>query len=697
MKQILYELKKSIFSKSSVVIIIAFLCFNAALTFYNADKASASEKTQGYESIITSVIKNAEKQIKQLSVKEPDSYAVKYLGEVVRIYSELKELKIQTSNQNVNGWDTYLKFNATNPLLLICIVFISIKLFSTDITTGFLPIIYATTNGRTKYILSKIVEIVVVSIILNILFMAVAFLDMAPVSSFSGLNEYIQSFAAFKTAPYPLFVWQAILLLFGLRTAITISVAAFVGVIIYLSKNRLLALIFAVLLYGANLLLNNLTYLNSDSIFENCNIIAAMDISTILNKYQCVRIFGQPIAVDLVIFVSYLIFFLICSFAIVILYNHFIHLGLKFGSRSKQQTQKIKSHDKTLIGWELSKIFKNRIVVFVMAMLIIVSAVSAVSSYLDKKKNADKIFYDYIHQLKPMSIDERTDYIKSELDRISVAHDEYIAYLTVISQQGKYEGDAEKVENEYYYAQLHEDPLKRASEMCKYIAEHESSKDLTLIYDTGWMKLFETGHSLFLFLIIVLLATFSESTEFSSKFFSILNTTPGGRKNTRNSKLIVCTTLTTVLFIIFTLLQILPILSGYKFEDMTARLISLEIYQNAPQILQLWQYFVVIIIIRYISCLFICILSCQIARLIKISYLSMIAMTVVVQLPDLIYSMGIDMLRYFRFTTFLDGNELLLLGMNNGWLKSGLVFIVFLAASVVISIITNKKAKREVQ
>ena len=689
MKQISYELKKSILSKSSVVIIIALLCFNAILSFYFANQVPKSEQTQNYESIITSVIKNSTKQLKQIAIKEPNSYSAKYHEDVVRIYSELKPLEL--AQKPVNGWDTYLKFNAINPLILICIVFIAIKIFSTDIVSGFQPIIYATTNGRTKYILIKILEIVIVSVILNILSFVTTFLSMTLVCSFSGFNEYIQSFATFKAAPYAMRVWEAVLLLFGLRTVITLSLSALVGVIFYLSKSRLLTLISTVLIYGVNFMLNNLTYLNNDTIFENGNIISAMDITTILSKYQCVRIFGNPIPSTNVLFVLYLILFFLFATTVILLYNRFIHLGVKVGLRFKYHSHKVKSHDKTLIGWELAKVIKNRIVVSVMVLLILVSAVSAVVQYT--KNKADKVFYDYIQQLKLISIDEREIYIKSEQDRINKAYEEYLAYRTALSQQVEYEGDAENVEKEYYYALLHEEPLRKAAAMCKYIEEHGSSKDLTLIYDTGWMKLFETGDSLPLFLLIVLLATFSASIEFSSKFATILNTTPSGRKNTNISKLIVCISLTTGLFIIFTLLQILPILSGYSIEDLTARLTSLQIYQNAPQNIQLWQYFALVILIRYISCILICILSCQIARLIKISYLSMIIITVFVQLPALVYSMGIEMLKYCRYTTFLDGNQFMLLGMDNGYLKSSFIFIFFLTISVVLSIITASRLK----
>jgi len=689
MKQQFYELKKSILSKGAVVIIITLLCFNAVLSFFYAKQAPESEQTQNYATVITSVIKNANNQINQLSIKEPNSYAVKYLNDVVEIYSELRPLKL--AEQKVNGWDLYLKFNASNPLILICIVFISIMIFSTDIVSGFQPIIYATANGRARYILIKIAEVVIVSLILCVLFFAAAFLGMMPACSFSGFDEYIQSFAAFKTAPYALRAWQAVLLLFGMRVIVTVFVSALVGVVFYLSKNRLVTLISTLLIYGINILVNNIVYLNSDTIAENCNIIAAMDITTILTKYQCVRIFGSPVPAVAVLFVLYFLLFALCSSAVILLYNRFIHLGLKVDLRFNYHSQKEKYHDKTLVGWEFAKVVKNRFVLILMAFLVVAAAVIAVDQY--RKFRADSVFFEYIQKLKPMDFNERDSFIKKEQARIDKAYRDYNEYWKALRERVEYKGDAEAVEKEYYYALIHEAPLSKVSEMCSYIRDHNACDELTLIYNTGWMKLYESGDSLPLFLLIVLVATFLASTEFQTKFYPILSATPNGRRNTNRAKLFICIASTTVFFVIITLLQILPVVSFYSLEDMPARLISLQIYRNAPPDIQLWQYLALILLVRYIACILICVLSFQIARLIKVSYIAMIVVTLLVQLPEIIYGTGIDILRYCRFTSFLDGNDFLLLGMNTGYIKSGVIFILFLLACVVMSAISAHNIK----
>ena len=206
MKQLLFEIRKISLSKLTVAIVLVLLLVTGGLAYNQASKAPESQQTRQYEKKISAVISNAERQYQQSLYNSEDSYATLYFEDVIEIYTDLKDLEL--AEQPVSGWDTYLSFNAANPLLLICAVFLAVQLFSVDGKTGMQPILYATADGRLKYILSKICAMLLCAFTLNVLFAGISMCGMLLGAraaetpyTFVGLGEYVQSFFAFIAAP----------------------------------------------------------------------------------------------------------------------------------------------------------------------------------------------------------------------------------------------------------------------------------------------------------------------------------------------------------------------------------------------------------------------------------------------------------------------------------------------------------------
>lgn len=693
MKQLFFEIRKIGLSKLTVAIILCLLLLSAGLAYRQASGAPESEQTRGYTQTISSVVFNAKRQLQQSLYYSEDSYASLYFEDVIEIYTDLKELEL--AEQPVNGWDTYLLFSAANPLLLICAVFVSVQLFGVDSKTGILPIIYATAGGRMRYILNKLLAMVLSSVALTALFFGVTLVAMLPACEFSGLGEYAQSFRAFIVAPYAMRTWQAILLLFAVRSCIAVFVSALVGLLTYALRNRLVSLLLAVLVYAANALLDGRTYLNSDVVFDHCNLVAATDATTLFSKYQCVRIFGRPVSVLIAILVLYTALALICMGAVVLLHQRFVSIRLGGRERRAQHGGVRVRNNSALLGWEFKKIAKNRVVVLAVALLLVVAAVSGVLAYKKYTSKSDQLYYNYVQDLAPLNDAQRWEYLNAEAERISQAYKNYFAYREAMSSMQGVEEDVVRIENEYYYACLHEQPLARVTEACAYQSER-GLDGLTLLYDTGWMTLFESGDSILLFLAILMIATFLASAEYSSGFSGILPTTPRGRRETQRAKLQLCLISTTVLFAAFTAMQLLPIILAYGFEDAGATLVSLQTYQNAAPGLALWQYAILIVLARYIACMLVSVLACCLTGVIKVSYLSMMLLTVAVQLPQLLYGMGVDVLQYCRPTALLDGNELLLMLMDGGAVGASMLVLTFVAICVALLLINIRKNKETV-
>lgn len=696
MKQLFFEIRKIGLSKLTVVIVLVLLLVTGALAYDQASKAPESQQTRQYEKKISAVISNAERQLQQSLYNAEDSYATLYFEGVIDIYTDLKGLEI--AEQPVSGWDTYLSFHAANPLLLICAVFLSVQLLGVDRKTGMLPIIYASAGGRLRYITSKILAMLLSAFTLCALFFGISLIGMLLATlpkeatfSFAGLGEYVQSFSIFLGAPYALRTWQAVLLLFAIRTSVAVFVCALVGLLTYALGNRLVALVLSLLAYAVSLVLDGRTYLNTDVIFDHCNFVAATDAATFLSRYQCVRIFGKPISVVPAILALYVALSLACLGGIVLLHLKFANIRFNLaGRRTRDARTAIGA--RTLLAWEFKKLRKSRFVVLTLVLLLLISAAGAFLQYKEYTSRSDQIYYDYVQVLAPMDDAGRWAYLDAEGERVSLGYRNYYKYRNATHDTLPEGINMAQIENEYYYACLHEMPLVRVSEACAYQSERGTA-GLTLLYDTGWMTLFESGDHLLLFLCILLTCTFLGAIEYSSKFQPILSTTPRGRRETSRAKLLLCMLLTTAFFMIFTFMQLLPILLAYRFEDANATLVSLQIYKNAAPHLTLWQYAALIVLVRYIACLLVCVLACQLTRLVKVSYLSLIILTVAVQIPKLIHGMGVDLLQYTRLTAYLDGNQALLFFMNDGPMRAAAVLIVFLVLSTTLGIIGAKQTK----
>lgn len=699
MKQLLFELRKISLSKLTVVIVLMLLLVTGGLAYNQASKAPESQQTRQYEKKISAVISNAKRQYQQSLYNSEDSYATLYFEDIIEIYTDLKDLEL--AEQPVSGWDTYLSFNAANPLLLICAVFLAVQLFSVDGKTGMQPILYATADGRLKYILSKICAMLLCAFALNVLFAGISMCGMllgaraaeAPYT-FVGLGEYVQSFFAFIAAPYSLRVWQAVLLLFAVRTCMTVAVCALVGFMTYALGNRLVALVLSMLVYVLNIVVNDRTYLNTDVFFDHCNLVAASDATTFLAKYQCVRVLGKPVPVLLAIFVLCAVLSLAFMGLTVLL--HLCLARFRFNAKERRKAGKRASAGagSVLLGWELKKILKNRFVVLTVALLLVASAASAVVHYKEYTSKSDQIYYDYVQDLAPLDDAHRWAYLDAEGERISQGYKNYFKYRNETPDMLPEGIDMMQVENEYYYACLHEYPFARVREACAYQSER-GLDGLTLLYDTGWMTLFSSGDDILLFLAILMVATFSAAVEYSSKFAGILPTTVRGRRETGRAKLSLCLISTTVFFAVFSTMQIVPILLAYRFEDAGATLVSLQTYQNVAPNLTLWQYAVLMLAIRYVACMLTSVLACCLTGVIKVSYLSMMLLTVIVQLPQLVYGMGVDALQYFRLTALLDGNELVLMLVDGGMIWAVLLMLVFLTLCAVFACINVRQNKEE--
>ena len=682
-RQIRFEIRQLLLSKIVCVLIVILLALNIGLAWTEAE-AYQPETTRNDSTAIQKLVRRAERQLEQLLIQteDGDGYAIRYYRKLIDRYRPLQELELPGPDSQVSGWDQVISFSSGNALLLLSVALVSVTMFSREKQYGSLPIVYTTVNGRARFIVSKLIAVAICSACLNLLFFLTALLGTSLQCRLSGLGQYIQSFAAFQMSPFSVRTWTVLVISLLLKTCITIAVAALCGLFAYLVGGRLLPMFGFILLYAANRYANGYPYLNADVFLSQCNLIAGMDTARLFEQFRCTRVFGRPESTLAVL--SLVSLTLIAVVSVSILLAHRYHIGW---SRKKHRALSRTGHKTVpvhgLWRWEWKKFAQRRIVLLLLFMMLVLMMLEIWIPAFRPVSNADRIYQYYIETIAPMSQPDRESYIEDESRRIRQAFSEYESYLTKVFEKGEYVENAAEIEREYEYACTHSDPFLKLQQYLAYLQSHPDFDRLTLLYDTGWLRLFQSGNSLILFLVIILVGNLSVHFEHVTGFAPILRSTVNGPRSFR-AKSGMCLAITVALFLLASICQICGILVRYRLPEAGAPLASISAYPHAPLQISLLMYVVMIYLVRFFSCIAICLFTLKLSSRISGSIAVLTIELLIGFVPEIIRVSTHGAVFGLHFASFYDGNQSMVYAMNGGegafwgWLAAG-VILYFLA------------------
>lgn len=651
------EWKRGFHLRIFFFVLLVLFIINTVVAYGIATRAGSSEMTQNYRENVETVIRRSEIQLHQYPA-ENNSYAKQYFERVISVYQPL--LTLETGTEPTNGWDTLLNDSVPDVIIFIATVYLTVYLFGDDtrIHASPTPILRATKKGRRPLALCRIAVIGLLTLSLSFLFFFSTFLGMNLTGNLRGANAYLQRYAFFRLCPYAIRVWQAVVLMLAGKTLLFFAIALLTGVITCTVKNRLLSLSAIAGFCGVSIVLSQMNTLNENTFFKCCNPVSALDVPASLEKLCCVQIANAPLSVipvNLVLFS-----FLALMSGCLLLIQSEMRETRKITKRPLHETSSgegMTAKWSSLLTWECRKVFSNRKIVFALCFIPVLSVIAVFVSLSQSPGASEKIYADYIQTLRETDSDTWLTYLAEEEGQIEQGELLYADYKKQLSEHGSYDGDAEKAELAYYYSLTHADAFQRVKSACIYQLSREDTKSLTILYDSGWMRLFESGNDYLLLLFSLMLSCFVGSFEYATGMGEILTATKCGTKKDRQIQMRFCLLAITGMYVFCSALRALPILLQYDLPNSGALLVSLAPYQSAPNHLSLVGYLCLLYFVRWFTYCLMGIFALSLARTIHNSYLSLLVSLSLLGIPEILFRLGIKGAQYLRLMLWLNGNE----------------------------------------
>ena len=649
-----------------------------------------------------------------------DSYTYQYQLKIIDIYINAQS-NVKMNFEYTRGWGDYFSYDIVNIFIFAILILFGSAVFAQEKNNGFITIIKTAKNGRAKTAFTKIGTMLILTFSVVFVFTFSTMAVFGVVLGFSSLNNSIQVFSDFLLSPAVVTVGQYLLttvavkfLVFSLFSCIILMISVFIHnyAIIYLCG-------FGVV--GLNFLLYTLRFINAESPLKNLNFVAVAAVKPLFIRYRSLAFIGNVVGYVPFMLVAFGIFLITFSTIAVVIYSRG-QTAFSFGRSSAllNMLYKVKTIFVNLIekissalpkrqNFSLSifaaESYKTLILkryIFVIIGLLAVQCYMANREFTAVKSYSDAVYNEYMTVLEGQMTDEKLEFIATERENINfslaqkdimlekylseeINYDEYRAYLA-----------------EYNYAYARNELFMHIEAHARYIEQTNVAKgiDAWFVYDTGWNKLLHNSFDIVLYVLMLLLLSSIFSDEYTSKssagsFAQILRTAKNGRKHTFTFKFLSTLTITGVMTIVFTAVDVILIFKNYDLPAMNAPLVSMQSFSAINGNLTIIQYLAVYFLIRLFAYLIFAVFVCGLSELLKKTILVMSVSVAVTLFPALFAYFGLSIFNYFDFTGLLSVTPIYLLSARTNFVGDIGIFIIFIICCVLISCGILFKSKKD--
>jgi len=652
----------------------------------------------GYQDDIQNVINNAQNRLNNTS-----GYLNKYYTNIIERYSYVKNNTFM-GLEHTRGWVSYFSYRAGDLLLLFMIIIISSISFTQEKVSGFMPLLRSSRNGRDKTAIQKITVTVTFVFLLFLLFTAETWIIFYLRTGFSSVNNAIQVFTPLKMCPYVISVGQYFFITILIRASIFIVFSLIIMLISVFVYNYVVVFLSGLGIIGLNYFLYMTRYLNTDNIFANVNLFSAIGTTSLFSKYRTFNLFGYPIT-HLSVLLTIVVILIIFSIPITIrkyssganivllswqtIAKDFV-IDIK-NSFVPSKTTKPVNVSLNLFSAETHKtIISSRFFLLIIVLFIVKVFLSA-SLYATPVSYSDAVYKEYMHVLAGEATDEKRLYLINERNKInetlSIYDDmqsKYIDGLLSIEEYHKYLSD-------YNYAYSRDIHLKRVEDHLVYIDQMQSDeKNAWFVYDTGWKQLFFpsfdwTLYTCLLALFSSIFASEYNNTSSSGCFSYLLRTTKYGRQKTFLSKYSSSIVIGITLVIVWSIVDLMYIFRSYDMPLASAPIYSLQTMKSFPFTVTIFQYCVIMYIIRLLILIIFILCLCSLSQLLKRQIIILTVIVVTTITPELLVYFGLLKFDMFNFVSLMKVTPIFL---------SDIPIVFYIALSILLGSILTYRAER---
>ncbi|MCD7865826.1 MAG: hypothetical protein LUG54_07410 [Clostridiales bacterium] len=641
-----------------------------------SDELTELEKVAGYSEYLEEIQQNAAVMQSVSIFKNKTGYAVSNINKTAEDFSGLTD--IVPSADISKGIVTATGQRGTDFILLFWVAAVCIFLVLTEKQAGLFLLTGPTVRGRGRMFLSKLLMLQLVSTV-GVIVLYGENLTAAGVSyGFGDISRAVQSMGDYQACILKISVGQY-LVLFLAEKILYFSAVGMIVFLICLLLQRTFHIILAVgILSGMS---GALYYLPGDnSVFSTLkyvNLYYFMHTDNLLTIYRNVNI-GRPvnlIPVFTLILVGVVVIFpFLCVKA-----AQGRRVLSMLGGRETFLCKHKHMHAGGVAYYEYLKLIKKRGIIWLLILLAAVQ-IFRIRNYeyiTDSEDIYYKIYMDYLSGVP----DEQTEtYVTEENERYIGLYEEYES-----------ETDADRL-NEIAQSLLPESAWEKVvAEYDRILAQSaKQGRMLSLIYDGGYRMLMgddasrDMGNAVLFGLLMCICVSAVFSVDADNGMNQLIYTTGNGRLTTlkKKNKVSFCTMM--VLFALVYGMDFLLIACKVGLLKCGAWIQSLESFSTSTVSIRLWQYLILLYLIRFVGAWTMLCLTRIVSFLCRDTFRAAIVSAILLVLSALLGLLGVNAVNYFSLVPLLNANLILNGFLNGNNIIYGIVYGMIATILIVV-------------
>lgn len=590
------------------------------------DVLAEIEQADNYPNHLKSIDDTAENMKAMSFFSDESSFIYRNIIKTQKDFSKLNAENVISGRSR--GVLMAVRFGASDILMILLVLAFAVKLVTSEREAGYFPLIRTAANGRGRLSAAKLLALTLSVCAAAVVLYGSGIAAGAAVYGLGDLDRGIQSVYGFFSCEKPISVGVFLIRFMLTKLLFCVSFSAVVFMFSALPVGGAAGYAFMLAFVAVETALYYTIPATSIwSPLRQINLTAAADSAGLIGKYLNFNFFGFPLNGDVAAITASLIFAGVCCVTGVLMLS-----GKLFERKRSLKKGLLRGAHTSLAANELYKGFIGG-----KAVLILLAAAAAVmilqkpiKPYYDNV--SDYIYYSYISDINGQYTDEKKEYIESELEAASLD----------LSEQGM---------------------IKReALEKLRQHAEYLSENDGWFVKDTGYKMLTgdETVHvydrlaAAVKTLVLIFIAAYSYSAEHRCGAIMLLRSSPNGKARTFFRKMLTAALCSFLILAIFDGSRIFNVLKTWGTELFTAPANSMEHLSSVSMPIVL--YVVLTEVLRFIGMLIVSAGVFFISQRVKIYSGSVILSAAVFAVPLVLSAIGFEFLDYFLADPFLIGN-----------------------------------------
>lgn len=678
--------------------------FEAALTVIEADAH--------YHQTLAEVLRQAEAMIPTyllLGVPEND-YRVRYQKKVVDIYSCLNETVV-LGNSPVIGWEQYFTYHTEYYFVLIFLLAAGVTLALEDRRIGFYSISGTCRHGRRSTAVAKLAAAGMLSAVVAAMFATVSLLSVAVAVGLSSPLEAVQSVESMRLCHYAVSVGEAALIGFAFKILVAVLFIVLIFAVCILLKSMLLAYVAGVGILMLYAPFQSMAVVNVGQ-WKYLNLFSVYATDQLLGRYRGVNVFGYSAFLGMV-FAIFALALVLGALAVVCSLYHgrgaaLSRLSVSFSTVRQRWVQWLTArrqskHRAKSLSLSVYELYKNRIFYLLLAVLILFKLFATQDYYdLYRDSSAERNYKSYLAEIGGEYTDEKYFYLIEEqakheavIQQSGSVEDRYLAGEMSSSEYMRYQ-------KKYSVSSGKLAGLRLLMPTAKHLRELSTTGVIgCFVYETGYTMHSARGVDWLLILFVALFCcrfylVENETTLNGSAPLSMVYATPKGRVALLARKLLLCLATVTAAWVMFTCIDFYCLYSTLDLPDMSAPLVSMSRYQNAPAAFTILQYTALTELFDLLGVLLLSLLCFFAAWSIKRTVYTYTTVFALLLIPHFAARAGVDFASRLDLTMLQNTDSLFRYSLIQH--RSAEWFVVFLsvvaALTVVIAVLCSVRIKK---